>query len=122
MRKWQHQTFPSARSNCADSRDEGGTSDDGGPANGLGRRRNSGCWCRLDFGADLRVDVRPVNFRPVNRGANHSRRNSARYNAAGINNAGNGRANPGYCGSDAGNRNSRNHPEHHPDADSADGA
>ena len=135
MYKWQRHAFSSTRPNCADSRDEGGTSDDGGAADrlgGIGWRRNSGCWRRLDCGSDLRVDVRPVNLRAVNSGANHSGRNSARYytiwynsagyNAARINNTGNGLANPGYGSSDAGNRDSGNYPEHDHDANSADDA
>jgi hypothetical protein len=130
VHKWRRHILASARPNCADSRDEGGTSDDGGAADrlgGIGWRRNSGCWRRIDCGSDLRVDVRPVNFRTVNSGRDSARYyttryNPAWYNAAGYNNAWNGRANPGYCSSDAGNRDSGNHPEHDHNADPADDA
>jgi hypothetical protein len=133
VHKWRCHTFPSPGPNFADSGDEGGTSDDGGAANRLGRIGwcgNSGRWRRLDLRANLRVDVRSVDFRTVDAGANRSGHNSAwyyatwhnaaRYNAARYNAAGNGRTNTGYRSSDTWNRDSGNHPKHHHDADSAD--
>jgi len=130
VHKWRFYTFSSPGPNFADSGGEGGTSDDGGAANRLGRISwcgNSGCWRRLDLRANLRVDVRPVDFRTVNSGANHSGRDSAwhdsaGYYAAGIDNARNCVANTGYGSTDAGNRNSGNHPKHDHYTDSADDA
>jgi hypothetical protein len=132
VRKWQRHTFPSPRPNCADSRDEGGTSDDGGAPDRLGginRRRNSGCWRRLDCRSDLRVDVwARFYFRSDNTGTNYAEHGPTWYRAAWHNTAawdsaaGNSHPDAGYCSSHARNRDSWNHPEHNHYADAADDA